>query len=197
MVAPLFCAGVTVFSPLTRNGVGRGSRVGVVEVGGLGHCAIMFANAIRAEVTALSHSAKKKHDAIQMGAKHFVDTSQEDWAISKRNLDLIICTSFAKDMPLKEYIGLLDIGGPFVYVGIPESDLPPLPPTLMIGTNTALRGSNTGSKKEILAMLDLVASTGIKSWVEEIPMSECLDAVKKLHSGEARYRYVLRSDGSL
>jgi alcohol dehydrogenase (NADP+) len=83
------------------------------------------------------------------------------------------------------------------YVGIPESHLPPLPPTLMIGTNTALRGLNTRSKKEILAMLDLVASKGIKSWVKEIPMSECLGAVKKLHSGEAKYRYVLRSDGSL
>lgn len=67
----------------------------------------------------------------------------------------------------------------------------------MIGTNTALRGLNTRSKKEILAMLDLVASKGIKSWVKEIPMSECLGAVKKLHSGEAKYRYVLRSDGSL
>jgi alcohol dehydrogenase (NADP+) len=65
----------------------------------------------------------------------------------------------------------------------------------MIGTNTALRGLNTRSKKEILAMLDLVASKGIKSWVEEIPMSECLCAVEKLHSGEARYRYVLRATG--
>jgi alcohol dehydrogenase (NADP+) len=139
MVAPLLISGVTVVSPLTWNGVGVG-------VGGLGHYAIMFANALGAEVTTLSHSAKKKHDAIQMGAKHFVDTSQEGWAISKRNLDSIICTSFAKDMPLKEYIGLLDIGGTFVYVGIPESDLPPLPPTLMIGTNTALQGLNSDER---------------------------------------------------
>jgi alcohol dehydrogenase (NADP+) len=105
IVASLLFSGVAVFSPLTRNGVG---------VGGLGHYAIMFANALGAEVANLSHSAKKKHDAIQMAAKHFVDTSQEDWTISKRNLDLIICISFAKDMSLKEYIGLLDIEGTFV-----------------------------------------------------------------------------------
>jgi alcohol dehydrogenase (NADP+) len=64
---------------VTWNGVGVG-----VGVGGLGHYAIMFANALGAEVTTLSHGAKKKHDAIQMAARHFVDTSQEDWAISKR-----------------------------------------------------------------------------------------------------------------
>jgi len=198
MVAPLFCAGLTVFSPLKQAKVGPGSRVGVIGIGGLGHYAVMFASAMGAEVTAISHSAKKKEDAIKMGAQHFITTSQDKWAkTASRILDLIICTSFAKDMPLDKYLSLLDVGGTLVYVGVPESDLPSLPPPLMIGNNSAPRGSNTGSKREVIEMLDLVVSKGIQSWVEEIPMSRYSDAVQWQIRGEARYRLVLKSDGSL
>jgi alcohol dehydrogenase (NADP+) len=61
---------------------------------------------------------------------------------------------------------MLDIGGTMVYVGILEGDLPSLKLTLMIGNNAALRRSNTGSKKELLRMLQLavrrVWSVGLK-----------------------------------
>lgn len=195
IVGPLFCAGLTVFSPLVRNNVTKGTRVGIIGIGGLGHMALQFSVALGAEVSAISHSARKKEDALKMGVTNFItlDTVSEH----KRSLDLIVCTSFSKEMPLTEYLELLDVGGTLVYVGIPESDLPSLPPTLMIGTNAALRGSNTGSKKEVLQMLELVEKHDIKPWVEVLPMSECAEVVQKQLRGEARYRYVLKNDGSL
>ena len=178
--------------------MGPGTRVGVVGIGGIGHFAVLLAAALGATVTAISHSSGKRDDALAMGATTFLDTSKPSWAVAgSRSLDLIICTSFAKEMALQDFIGLLDVGGTLIYVGIPEANLSALPPTLMIGTNTALRGSNTGSKREVLEMLDLVVSKGIKSWVEEVPMSQCAEAIRKQDSGEARYRYVLKSDGSL
>lgn len=193
LVAPMLCAGVTVYSPLVRSNVGPGSRVGIVGVGGLGHFAIMFAKALGAEVTAISHTSSKSADAIKMGALHFITTGADDWfEPHARSFDIILCTSFAKDMPLEKYISMLDIGGTMIYVGIPEGALPPLPPSLMIGNNSALRGSNTGSKKEVLEMLNLAADQGIESWVEEFPMDKCVDAIEKLSSGEARYRLVLK-----
>ena len=198
LVAPLFCAGLTVFSPLKRGNVGPGTRVGVVGVGGLGHYAIMFAVALGAEVTAISHSQGKKDDAFKMGAKHFIVTGQDGWAVkASRSLDMILSTTNAKDMPLEQYLGLLDVGGTFVYVGIPEANMPELPYPLMIGNNSAIRGSNTGSRKEVLEMLELVKVKGIKSWVEEFPMSQASDVLKKQMNGESRYRFVLKSDGGL
>lgn len=189
---------MTVFSPLIRNNVTKGTRVGIVGIGGLGHLAVQFANALGAEVTAISHSSKKRDDATKLGASNFIVTEGEDWASkSARSLDLIVCTSFSKEMPLVEYVQLLDVGGTFVYVGIPESDLPALPPTLLIGTNAAVRGSNTGSKKEVLQMLELVEKHNIKPWVEVLPMSQCSEVVQKQARGEARFRYVLKSDGGL
>ncbi|EXJ84059.1 hypothetical protein A1O3_04726 [Capronia epimyces CBS 606.96] len=197
-VAPLFCAGLTVFSPLKANKIGPGSRVGVVGIGGLGHYAVLFASAMGAAVTAISHSPRKKDDATKLGATSFVVTSEPGWEEAHtRSLDLILCTSFAKDMPLKEYLALLDVGGSLVYVGIPESDLPPLPPTLMVGTNSALRGSNTGSKDDVLEMLELVKAKSIRSWITVHPMSQCAEVVERQRNGEARFRFVLKMDGSL
>ncbi|CAK7212932.1 hypothetical protein SBRCBS47491_001631 [Sporothrix bragantina] len=63
MVAPFFCAGLAVFSSLKEAGVGPGTRVGVIGIGGLGHYAVIFAHAMDATVTAILHSARKKQDA--------------------------------------------------------------------------------------------------------------------------------------
>lgn len=192
IVAPMLCAGLTVYSPLSAAGIGPGSRVGVVALGGLGHFAVMFAAAMGAEVTVISHSASKKEDALKMGAKHFVVTKESGWAAPlNRTLDLIICTSFQKDMPIADYISTLDVGGTLVYVGIPESALPAIPPSLMIGNNSALRGSNTGSKKEVSQMLELVTKADVKSWIEILPMDKCAEAIEKVERGDQRYRIVL------
>jgi alcohol dehydrogenase (NADP+) len=67
-VGPLFCAGATVYSPLVRNDVGPGKRVGIVGIGGLGHLAVQFAKALGAHVTVFSHSISKATDAIRLGA---------------------------------------------------------------------------------------------------------------------------------
>ena len=58
----MMCAGLTVWSPLVRAGVGPGKKVAIVGLGGLGHFAVMWANALGAEVTVISHSPHKKDD---------------------------------------------------------------------------------------------------------------------------------------
>jgi len=91
----------------------------------------MFAVALGAGVTVISHSSSKKSDADKMSAKHFAETGKSGWADPlSRSLNLIICTSFAKDMPIEQCISLLDIGGT---MGMLEAALPPPHPTLMIG----------------------------------------------------------------
>jgi D-arabinose 1-dehydrogenase-like Zn-dependent alcohol dehydrogenase len=93
---PLFCGGITVFTPLKKHGAGTtAKRVGVVGVGGLGHLAILFGTALGADVTAISRGISKKEDAIKLGAKHYIATGEDLAAACKQNsrsLDLIICT---------------------------------------------------------------------------------------------------------
>lgn len=96
--APMMCGGVTVYAPLKQYGAGtdRAKRVGVVGVGGLGHFAILFAKAMGAQVTAISHSARKKADAEAMGASRFIEVGDDAMTACqdyKQSLDLIICTT--------------------------------------------------------------------------------------------------------
>lgn len=67
--APLLCAGITTYSPLKHWKVGKGTKVGVVGLGGLGHMAVKLAKAMGAEVTVITSSQKKSKRAMELGAK--------------------------------------------------------------------------------------------------------------------------------
>lgn len=87
---------MTVYNPLVSNGAGPGVDVGVIGIGGLGHFALLFAKALGANVTAISHSERKKEDAMKLGASKFIAThsgGEQDFAPHARSLDLIIATT--------------------------------------------------------------------------------------------------------
>jgi D-arabinose 1-dehydrogenase-like Zn-dependent alcohol dehydrogenase len=69
--APLFCAGLTVFTPMHRYGIKPGHRVGILGIGGLGHLAIQFAKELGAKVTVFSSSESKRDEALKFGASDF------------------------------------------------------------------------------------------------------------------------------
>ena len=102
----MLCGGLTVYSPLVRNGAGPGKKVGIVGVGGLGHYAVMFAKALGAEVYAFSHSPSKEQDIKAMGADCIIYTTGDKWHEEHAmKFDLIISTRDAADnFPLKEFI---------------------------------------------------------------------------------------------
>lgn len=65
--APMLCGGVTLYSPLKRNGCGPGKKVGIIGIGGLGHFGLLYAKALGAEkVVAISRKANKKEDALKV-----------------------------------------------------------------------------------------------------------------------------------
>lgn len=136
----MLCVGLTVYSPLVREGAGPGTRVAVIGIGGLGYFAVMFAAALGAEVTAISRGTNKKEDCLKMGAKSFIDSAVDGWEQPhQRAFDLVINTSFAQELPLETCLTLLEVRGTLVYVGIPEGKLPRLQPEILIGCNGALR----------------------------------------------------------
>lgn len=190
---------MTTFSPLYRSGVGPSSSVGIIGLGGLGHYAVMFARALDAKkVMVLSHSPRKRDDALALGATDFIAASEagEGWEQPHiRSLDVILCTaSFQDSMPLASYLSLLKVGGTFYSLGMPEGNLPAIPPVSLVYSNASLRGSNIGSRKEILLMLDLVEKEGVKSWVQVRKMKEGGQTLDDMDRGKGRYRWVLEMD---
>lgn len=127
--APMMCGGVTVWSPLVKNGAGPGKRVGIVGIGGLGHFGLLWAKALGCdEVVAISRTNSKKEDAMKMGATKFIATEDEGWnKANSRSLDLIVSTVSSPNMPIAGYLQLLRTNGQFIQV----SRIGPLPVSSM------------------------------------------------------------------
>jgi len=191
----MLCGGLTVYSPLTRNGCGPGTTVGVIGIGGLGHYAVLFAKALGARVIAFSHSPHKRDDVLKMGADHYVITEkgfEQEW---ENEIDMIISTrDVAEDFPLKEYIKMLVVHGKFINVGLPDKPFPPIDGFTFLKNGCYLGTSHIGSKKEALEMLKLAAEKNIEPWIQELPMSKASDAILAVQKGNVRYRYVLTQD---
>jgi uncharacterized zinc-type alcohol dehydrogenase-like protein len=188
-VAPLLCAGITLYSPLVHWGAGKGKRVGIVGLGGLGHMGVKLAVAMGAEVTVLSTSAAKKADATGFGADFLLTKDSAALAKHKRRFDLIVDTVSA-DHDLATYLNLLRVDGAMVLVG-----LPPEPARIkadyLASRRLTLAGSNIGGLVQTQQMLDFCAARSITSEVETIPIQEIDRAFERLQRGDVRYRFVV------
>jgi len=194
--APMLCGGLTVYSPLLRNGAGTtAKRVAIVGIGGLGHFGVLFAHAMGAEVIAISHSPRKKEDALKMGASQFISTGEDPkWAenFARENpIDLIINTASSNAVDIPTLLSTLSVHGKLITVGMPEEALKPMKVQSFAGTGAFFGSSHIGSKKEAIQMLKLAAEKNIKPWTEVMPMSDCSKAVKRVEENDVKYRFVL------
>jgi alcohol/geraniol dehydrogenase (NADP+) len=188
--APLFCGGVTVFSPLWRYGVNAHTRLGVVSIGGLGHIALQFAWALGCPTTAFSTSPAKAEDARRLGATSFVHLHDEQQMAAQANsLDLILTTA-STDLPWFSLINALRPNGVLCLLGAPASEIhfPILP---FVWQQKQVVGSWIGSRAIMHKMLDFAARHQIHPQIECFPMGEVNAALDHLRAGKAHYRVVL------
>ncbi|WP_245157775.1 NAD(P)-dependent alcohol dehydrogenase [Brevundimonas sp. A19_0] len=188
--APLLCAGITTYSPLRTWGVGPGSKVAVVGLGGLGHMAVKLAAAMGAEVTVLSTSDRKKADAERMGAKHFLINSDADaMKAAAEKFDLIINTVSATH-EIASHLNLLARDGTMVMLGLTTEGMPVFAiPLLMRRRRVA--GSLIGGIRETQEMLDFCAEHGIACDIEVIAPDRINEAYERMLKSDVRYRFVL------
>lgn len=189
-VAPLLCAGITTYSPLRHWKIGKGHRLGVVGLGGLGHMAVKIGAAMGAEVTMLSTSPKKKADATRLGAHDFlVTTDAVAMAKAAGRFDFIINTVSAPH-DLVALTALLRTDGTMILLGAPDKPavLPAFP---LIMRRRSIAGSLIGGIAETQEMLDFCAEHGIVSDIESIPMADVNAAYERLLKGDVRYRFVI------
>lgn len=190
-VAPLLCAGITVFSPLRRWEASEGKKVAVLGLGGLGHMAVKFAVAMGAETYVLGHSANKKSDALEFGAKDYLITT-DSFETHKNFFDVILNTTSA-DLDVDSLLGMLRIGGSLVNVGLPGKDQSYDPFSIITGLKS-IAGSNTGGIPETQEMLDFCGKHNIVSTVELVDASDAATVDKaydRVVASDVRYRFVI------
>ncbi|CAN1562643.1 AdhP Zn-dependent alcohol dehydrogenases [Mycobacteriaceae bacterium] len=188
--APLLCAGITTYSPLRHWKVGPGTRLGVIGLGGLGHMAVKIGAAMGAEVTVLSQSLKKMEDGLRLGAKAYHATSDRDTFKTLRNSFDVILNTVSADLDLRRFLGLLDLDGVFVELGVPSNPMV-VPAFSIIGMRRTLTGSNIGGIAETQEMLDFCAEHGIASEVEVIEPDYINEAYERVVASDVRYRFVI------
>jgi len=188
--APLLCAGITTYSPLRHWGVGPGSRVAVVGLGGLGHMAVKLAVAMGAEVTVLSTSDRKKADAERMGAKHFlINSDKAAMEAAGESFDLIINTVSATH-EIAGHLNLLAKDGTMVMLGLTTEGLPVFAMPLL-WRRRSVAGSLIGGIRETQEMLDFCARHDIACDIEVIAPDQINEAYARLERSDVRYRFVI------
>jgi len=189
--APLLCAGITLYSPLKHWKAERGKKVGILGMGGLGHMGVKIAAALGAEVTVLSHSDKKREDALKMGAHNFVVTKNSENLKKYANyFDLIINTVPSADIKMEDFFNLLKLDATLVAIGVPDKALTINPsPLIMMRRNYA--GSVIGGIRETQEMLDFCGKHNVVPEIEVITPNQVNEAYERVIKSDVRYRFVI------
>ena len=188
--APLLCAGITTYSPLRHWNVGKGQKVGIVGLGGLGHMGVKFAKAFGAHVVLFSTSPKKIADAKRLGVDEvIISTNVDEMLKHAGSFDFILDTA-SGEHDLNAYLPLLKLDGTMTLVGAPEKPAPVAAFNLLFGRHR-LAGSAIGGIRETQEMLDFCAEHGITSDIELIKIQDINQAYERLAKSDVKYRFVI------
>ena len=170
--------------------MGKGHKIGILGLGGLGHMAVKFAVSLGAEVTMLSSSPSKKEDALKLGAHNFALTSDKDAMAKYSNYFNYIIDTVSAPHDIAFYMQLLGLDGTMVMLGVPP-EAPQIHAFNFVMKRRRLAGSLIGGIKETQEMLDYCAEHNIMSDVEVIPIQQINEAYERILKSDVRYRFVI------
>lgn len=189
-VAPLLCAGITTYSPLRHWKVGKGHKLAVLGLGGLGHMGVKFGAAFGAEVTVLSTSPSKEAAARELGADKFIVTTDPKQLESVKGYFDFILDTVAAAHDLGLYLSLLRTDGIHIIVGVPPEPMP-IHSFNVVAGRKSVAGSGIGGIPETQEMLDFCAEHNIVSDIEMIDIKDIEKAYQRMVKGDVRYRFVI------
>jgi len=188
--APLLCAGITTYSPLRHWGAGKGKKVGIVGLGGLGHMGVKFAHALGAHTVLFTTSESKIADGKKLGADEVLISRNAD-AMAKHagSFDLIVDTVSA-DHDLNALLGMIKLDGTLVLVGAPPAPQGVSAFSLFM-PRKHLAGSLIGGIAETQEMLDFCGKHNIACDIELIRMQQINEAYERMLRSDVKYRFVI------
>ncbi len=191
-VAPLFCGGATVFSPLLHHNINPTSKVGIIGIGGLGHLALQFAKGFGCEVTAFSASADKQAETKRLGADHFISSTDTNALKNAENSFDFLLSTVPTPLDWQAYLALLRPKGTLCFVGAQTKPIE-VPFFSIIAGRKTVTASNIGSRPDIRHLLAFAAQHNIKADIEIFKMQDVNKAIDTVRSGKVRYRAVLEN----
>lgn len=188
--APLLCAGITTYSPLRHWNVGKGQKVGVIGLGGLGHMGVKFAHALGAHVVLFTTSANKIADGKRLGADEVVISKNAEEVQKHAGSFHFILDCVSADHDINSYLSLLKRDGTLTLVGAPEKPMPVASFNLIMGRHR-IAGSAIGGIRETQEMLDFCGKHNITSDIELIRAQQINEAYERMLRSDVKYRFVI------
>ncbi|MFE7524388.1 alcohol dehydrogenase catalytic domain-containing protein [Kitasatospora sp. NPDC057542] len=190
--APLACAGITVFNALRRSDARPGDTVAVLGLGGLGHLGVQFARAMGLRTVAIARGAEKEPLAHELGAEHYIDSTAGDVAQALRSLGgaKVVLATVTNADAMSATVDGLGRRGELVIVGVSPDRLA-ISPLQLISGDRKVYGHSSGTAVDIEDTLRFAARTGVRAWIEQVPLEETAAAVARMAGGRARFRMVV------
>lgn len=189
--APMGCAGVTTYNALRHTKALSGDRVAVLGVGGLGHLGVQFARAMGFETIAINRGTAKADDARKLGAHHYIDATG-DVAEELKALGgvAVVLATAGNSQAMAATVGGLAPQGELVTIGVTPEALP-ISPMQLITPGLSIVGHPSGTAKEVEDTMQFAVLSGVRAWIEELPLSQAAEGYATLEQGRAHYRTVL------
>ena len=190
--APLACAGLTVFNSLRRTGAGPGDLVAILGIGGLGHLGVQFAVKMGFRTVAIARGPEKGELARQLGAHHYIDSTAGDVAKALQALGgatVVLGTAASSAAMAQTVRGLLP-RGELITIGVTADPLP-ISPVQLINSGKSIVGHPSGTAKDVEDTMHFAVLSGVRAWIEELPLAQAADGYAAMEQGRARYRTVL------
>lgn len=192
-IAPILCAGVTVYKGLKMTDTKPGNWVVISGIGGLGHMAVQYARAMGLNVAAVDVDDKKLDLARRLGAEVTVNARQQDpAAYLKREIGgahgaLVTAVS---PKAFEQAIGMTRRGGTIALNGLPPGDFP-LSIFDMVLNGTTVRGSIVGTRLDLQEALDFAGEGKVKATVSAEPLENVNAIFARMHEGSIEGRVVI------
>ena len=192
-IAPVLCAGVTVYKGLKVTDTRPGDWVVISGVGGLGHMAVQYAKAMGLNVAAVDVDEDKLRLARQLGALVTVNAATTDPAaylkkeIGGAHGALVTAVS---PKAFEQAIGMVRRGGTVSLNGLPPGQFP-LDIFGMVLNGITVRGSIVGTRLDLQESLDFAAMGKVKATVASDRLENINDIFARMHAGQIEGRIVL------
>lgn len=190
--APMGCAGVTTYNALRHTKALPGDRVAILGVGGLGHLGVQFARAMGFETIAIARGTAKAEDARKLGAHHYIDSTGGDVSEALRALGgaSVVLGTAGNSAAMADTIGGLLPQGELITIGVSADPLP-VSPVQLISPGLSITGHPSGTAKDVEDTMHFAVLSGVRAWIEELPLSQAAAGYAAMEQGRSHYRTVL------
>ncbi|MCQ0093550.1 alcohol dehydrogenase AdhP [Roseovarius sp. M141] len=194
-IAPVLCAGVTVYKGLRMTDTRPGDTVAISGIGGLGHMAVQYAVAMGLNVVAVDIDDAKLELARRLGAKVTVNARTEDDPAARvvketgGGVQGVLVTAVG-EKAFEQAIGMVDRGGTVALNGLPPGNFP-LNIFGMVLNGVTVRGSIVGTRLDLQESLAFASDGRVKATIETAPLDEINAILDRMRSGKIEGRMVL------